>query len=89
MPREGFELTAPVLERVKTLHATVIGNSSSATQEITLLLWKPKVHSRGQKSSPRFPVLSQMNPVHTHLANFSKVYFNIILPTRLCLASNF
>jgi hypothetical protein len=50
-------------------------NSFSVTREIPRILWNPKL----QKSPPRFPILSQINP--GLLSHFSKVHFYIILPS--------
>jgi hypothetical protein len=56
--------------------------SRSATQEIFNILWNRHVYNRVHKSPSLFPMLSQMNPVHSTPSYFSKIHFNIILKSR-------
>ena len=46
-------------------------NISSATREI---LWNPKVHYSNHKNQPPVPVLSQINPVHTHFLKIVLIF---------------
>jgi hypothetical protein len=48
-------------------------NSHSASQEIPLFLWHPKVHYRDYKGSPLVPILYQVNPFNTVPFYFSSL----------------
>ena len=56
-------------------------NRISASQEIPHILWNQKVHYHSNKCLPPFPILSQLDPVHTSTSLFLKIYLNIILPS--------
>jgi hypothetical protein len=54
-------------------------NRFSASQEISRILWNPKVHYRVYKSLPPPSVMSQLDPVHVPTSHFLKIHLNIIL----------
>ena len=53
----------------------------SASQEIPRILRTQKVYHRIYKSTPLASVLSQIDPVLAPSSHFSKIHFNIILPS--------
>jgi hypothetical protein len=52
----------------------------AATQEISSILWKPKVYYRVHKNPPLVPILYKINPIHTIPSCLSKIHFNIVHP---------
>jgi hypothetical protein len=48
--------------------------SHSASHENPRFLWYPKVHYRVHKRSSMYPIISQMNPVHTFPRYLPKIY---------------
>ena len=62
-------------------------NRFSASQEITSILWNPKIHYPIHKCSPPVPILSQLDPVHTPTFHFLKVHLKLSSHLRLRLPS--
>ena len=49
-------------------------NQFSASQEITRILWNPKVYYHIQKYLRSIPILSQLDPVHTPTPHILKIH---------------
>ena len=56
-------------------------NRFSASQEISRLVWNPKVHYRSHKCPPTVSISNHIDPVHTPTSYFLMIHFNIILPS--------
>ena len=56
-------------------------NWFAASQEITRILWNPKVRYRTHKRPPPVPILGQSNSVHIPTSNLLEIHPNIIRPS--------
>jgi hypothetical protein len=52
------------------------------TQDLSTILWNPKIHYQFIKSLLLISILSQINPIHTISCYLSKIYFNIVHPPK-------
>ena len=52
-------------------------NIPSATQDISHVLWNPKIHYRVKKNLSLVPILNQANPIHIQTSYFFKPHFDI------------
>jgi hypothetical protein len=69
--RPLFELSADIFTYLLTYFIEQSpsweANRFAASQEISRILWNPKVHYRIQKFPLPVPTRTQLNPVHTHI----------------------
>jgi hypothetical protein len=80
--------TSCVIPDGEFLHNSVHGgmppseaNSFSASQEISCILWSPKVHYHIHKNPSLLYILCQTTPIHIQFYVL-RIHFNIILPLR-------
>ena len=62
-------------------------NRFSVSQELSSILWNPKVHYRVYKCPPPAPILSQINPGHVHHPTFWRAILIISSHLRRSLPS--
>jgi hypothetical protein len=62
--------------------STTTANSRSVSQEVSRLLWNPKVHYRVHHSPPLVSNLTKVNPIHALPPYFFKIHSNKLLSMR-------
>jgi hypothetical protein len=58
-------------------HTSWEADNSSASQEISGILWNQEAHCRIHNGTPPDPILSKTNLVHDPLSHFLEIHFNI------------
>jgi hypothetical protein len=58
-------------------------NRFAASQEISSILWNPKVNYRIHKCPPPVPILSQLDPVRTPTSHFLKLHLRCLGRTKV------
>jgi hypothetical protein len=76
-----YSLTHSLMELSPSWEAA----NCAATQELPSILWNPKVHCRVHKSPPLFPILGQIDPVHTIQSYLSKIQMVYIFFFLICI----
>jgi hypothetical protein len=61
---DACDLLTYLLTYTMEQRASWEANRSSASQEISRVLWNLKVHYRAHKCPPPLPILSQIDPIH-------------------------
>jgi hypothetical protein len=56
-------------------------NVTSASQEITQILWNPKIYYRIYKSPRPVPILNHSKLIRSFPSNILEIHFNIISPS--------
>jgi hypothetical protein len=54
------------------------GVNCAGTQELSSILWNPKVHYRVHKSPPLLSILTHINTIYTIPSYLSDIHFNIV-----------
>jgi hypothetical protein len=76
--RNGARLTLWLTDQPPSMEQSPSweANSHPASQEVLCLVSSLKVHYCAHKNPPLFPILSQINPVHTFIPCFPKLQYD-------------
>jgi len=78
---QKFDMTHRMKHILTYLFHGAEASRFSASQEVTHILWNPKVHYHIHKCPPSVPILSQLDTIHILTPHFLNIHFNIILPS--------